>query len=198
MVSDNLEKVDAIVVLGGNLPFRSFDAARLFREGWATRIWITAPESASELEAVKMLGLSDTPVDQLSVRVLEKLAVPRSAIRVLSPRAGDTVDEIRLITAALSEHGLRRVIIVTSPTHARRVRAIWRILARPRQQAFIHHIDRESFDPDQWWQTKRDRGRVRHEIGGLAYACLCLPVIEFYGSVNNWLRSIRLPIFSTK
>lgn len=195
IVSDNLEKADAIVVLGGNLPFRSSEAARLFREGWATQVWITAPESASEMEAVKMLGLSDAPVDQLSVQVLEKFGVPGSAIRVLSPRAEDTVDEIQLITGALAETGLRRVIIVTSPTHTRRVRAIWRILARPGQRASVHHIDRERFEPDRWWQTKRDRRRVRHEIGGLAYAWLCLPVIEFSGSVNNWLRSIRLPVF---
>jgi uncharacterized SAM-binding protein YcdF (DUF218 family) len=196
IVSDHLEKADAIVVLGGNLPFRSAEAARLFHEGWATRVWVTAPESASELGAVDALGLSAIPVGQLSVRVLEQFRVPGSAIRVLSPRAEDTVEEIRLITAALAQTGLRRVIIVTSPTHTRRVRAIWRILAPSGQQCFVHHIDRERFEQDSWWKTERDRRRFSHEIGGLAYAWLCLPVIEFSGSISNWLRSVRLVVFS--
>ncbi|MGA3200997.1 MAG: YdcF family protein [Bryobacteraceae bacterium] len=185
IVSDPLEKADAIVVLGGNLPFRSAEAARLFHEGWATRVWITAPESASELEAVKNLGLAATPVGQLSVRVLEVYGVPGSAIRVLSPHAEDTVEEIRLITSALTEAGLRRVIIVTSPTHTRRVRAIWRILARHGQRSFVHHIDRETFEPDRWWATERDRSRVMREISGLAFAWLVLPATSIMWRVSS-------------
>jgi hypothetical protein len=177
IVSDPLERSDAIVVLGGNLPFRSAEAARLFREGWATRVWITAPESASELEAIKGMGLSATPADELSVRVLEEYGVPTSAIRVLSPHIEDTVEEIRLISAALTETRLSRVIIVTSPTHTRRVRALWRILARRGQRSFVHHIDRESFEADRWWASGRDRSRVMREIGGLAFAWLVLPCL---------------------
>jgi len=182
IVSDPLQQADAIVVLGGNLPFRSAEAARLFREGWAPRVWITAPEPAAELEAVKILGLASIPVDQLSIRVLEKFGVPENAIRVLSPRDGNTIAEIRLITAALTETGLTRVIIVTSPSHTRRVRAIWRILARPGQQDFVHHNDREHFDADRWWETERDRSRILREVGGLAYAWLILP---FSGPVSS-------------
>jgi uncharacterized SAM-binding protein YcdF (DUF218 family) len=185
IVSDPLEKADAIVVLGGNLPFRSAEAARLFREGWATRVWVTAPESASELEAIKNLGLAATPVDQLSVRVLEKYGVPGSAIRVLSPHVEDTVEEIRFITGALTETGLSRVIIVTSPTHTRRVRAIWRILARRGQRSFVHHIDRESFEADRWWETERDRSRVMREMSGLAFAWLVLPAASIMWRVSS-------------
>jgi uncharacterized SAM-binding protein YcdF (DUF218 family) len=172
IISDPLEKADAIVVLGGNLPFRSIEAARLFQQGWAPSVWITAPESAAELEAIKNLGLADAPFDQLSMRVLEKFGVPASSIKVLSPRVHDTVEEIRLITGALTETRGKRVIIVTSPTHTRRVQAIWRIFARPGQQALIHYTDREHFDADRWWATERDRSRVFHEIGGLAYVWL--------------------------
>jgi uncharacterized SAM-binding protein YcdF (DUF218 family) len=176
VVSDILQKADAIVVLGGSLPFRSAEAARLCREGWAPQVWITAPEGPSEVEAIKVLGLAPDPFEPLSVRVLEKFGVPASAIRVLSPEAQDTVDEIRLITAELTETGLRRAIIVTSPSHTRRVRALWRIFARPGQQGFVHHIDRENFDPDRWWATERDRSRVAHEMAGLVYARFGLPL----------------------
>lgn len=178
IVSDPLQKSDAIVVLGGNLPFRSVEAARLYREGWAPNVWITAPETAAELEAIKVMGLSTAPEDQLSLLVLEKSGVPGSAIRVLSPHVRDTVDEIRLIRNALSEMALRRVIIVTSPTHTRRVRAIWRILARVGQQGIIHPITRDAFEPERWWATEYGRSRVIHEIGGLGYAWLILPVAE--------------------
>ena len=183
--ADHLEKADAIVVLGGNLPFRSAEAARLFREGWAPRVWITAPEGASELEAVKQMGLAAVPMDQLSVRVLEQFGTPAGAIRVLSPDVRDTVAEIRLISAAMSESGLTRVILVTSPTHTRRVNAIWRVVARRGQSAFVHPIRREIFDADHWWATARDRSRVAHEMAGLAYAWLGLPVVEFTRRISS-------------
>jgi uncharacterized SAM-binding protein YcdF (DUF218 family) len=185
VVRDRLVKSDAIAVLGGNLPFRSAEAARLYHDGWAPRVWITAPETASELEAVKVMGLANVPADQLSVRVLNKYGVPDDAIRVLSPQIANTIEEIRLIAAALDREKITRVIIVTSPTHTRRVRAIWSIVGRSHEDAVVYPIEREVFDADRWWQTARDRSRVEREVGGLAYVWLTLPFTEAARRVSS-------------
>jgi uncharacterized SAM-binding protein YcdF (DUF218 family) len=83
-----------------------------------------------------------------------------------------------LIAAAMAAEKFARVIIVTSPTHTRRVRAIWSIVGRSHQNAMVYPIEREVFDADRWWQSARDRSRVEREVGGLAYVWLALPFTE--------------------
>src|SRR5262250_127408 len=43
VVEDPLQRADAIVVLSGRMPQRALEAARLYREGYATQIWLTRP-----------------------------------------------------------------------------------------------------------------------------------------------------------
>jgi uncharacterized SAM-binding protein YcdF (DUF218 family) len=176
IIQESLETSDAIVVLGGNLPFRSEAAAALYRQGWAPEVWITAPEQPAELEAIKNLGLSSVQQPELSRRVLEHYGVPKPAIVVLSEQAGNTTHEIQLVIRELSARGLHRVILVTSKAHTRRVRATWNAVARKGLTCVVRHIERDVFDPDHWWTTARDRGIVAHEAGGLLYIWLTHPL----------------------
>lgn len=176
IIQDPLQTADAIVVLGGNLPFRSQEAASLYRQGWASQVWITAPESAAETEAIKNLGLSSVPEQQLSRRVLEHFGVPANAIRTLSAEAVNTVYEMQLVSHELHATGRHRVILVTSKAHTRRVRAAWKALAAPGQQCVVRHIDRDVFDANHWWRSDRDRQIVAHEAGGLLYLWLTHPI----------------------
>jgi hypothetical protein len=95
IIQEPLQTADAIVVLGGNLPFRSQVAASLYQQGWAKQVWITAPEGAAETEAIKNLGLSSVPQEELSRRVLEQFGVPPLAIRTLSAHVGNTAARLR-------------------------------------------------------------------------------------------------------
>ena len=56
---------------------------------------------------------------------LEKFGVPRSAIVTLDEPVEITETELRRVVAAAKARGWRRVILVTSAFHARRVRLIW-------------------------------------------------------------------------
>ncbi len=176
VIQEPLQTADAIVILGGNLPFRSQEAAALYRQGWAGQVWITAPEQAAELEAVKNLGLSSAPAPELSRLVLEHFGVPEYAIHTLSPTAANTTHEIELVTRALRAMAGHRVILVTSKAHTRRVRATWNAFADANQQCVVRHIERDVFDAGHWRSTDRDRQIVAHEAGGLLYICLTHPI----------------------
>lgn len=176
VIQEPLQTADAIVVLGGNLPFRSQEAASLYRQGWANRVWITAPEGPAELDAIRNLGLSSVSGQELSHRVLEHFGVPTKAIRTLSAETMNTAHEMELVAHELRIAGGHRVILVTSKAHTRRVRATWNALADPGQQCVVRHIDRDVFNANQWWKSDRDRQIVTHEMGGLVYLWCLHPI----------------------
>lgn len=182
IIQEPLRASDAIVVLGGNLPFRSQEAASLYRQGWASEVWITAPETPAEEEAIKNLGLWSVPRQDLSRRVLEHFGVPAAAIRTLSSEAANTTQEIHLVVDELSTLGLHRAILVTSKAHTRRVRATWNAISRRGQEGVVRHIERDVFNPDQWWTRERDKEIVIHEAGGLLYIWSTHPIRGIAGT----------------
>jgi hypothetical protein len=72
--------------------------------------------------------------------------------------------------------GKSKVIIVTSPEHTRRVRALWRRLAGANQRAIVRASSEDPFDRDHWWRNTRDAYAVVRELLGLANAWAGLPV----------------------
>ncbi len=61
-----------------------------------------------------------------SVAALERYGVPRDAILILDQPVEITETELRAVAAAARDRGWRRLILVTSPFHGRRVQLIWR------------------------------------------------------------------------
>ena len=84
VVEDPLRPAVAIAVLGGKMPFRAMEAAELYRAGYAPEVWLPGPEGPAEHEPIKRMGFSPYEPD-LYYKVLERLGVPRSAVRVLNP-----------------------------------------------------------------------------------------------------------------
>ncbi|MGD1092223.1 MAG: hypothetical protein ABSB35_09545 [Bryobacteraceae bacterium] len=82
-VQDPLEPADAIVVLGGHLPFRAMEAAAIFNKGLAPEIWVTSPAATVESTTLEKLDVGFVPENTYSVRVLNRLGVPSSAVRLI-------------------------------------------------------------------------------------------------------------------
>jgi uncharacterized SAM-binding protein YcdF (DUF218 family) len=102
--------------------------------------------------------------------------VPESAIRVLAPEIANTEDEERAVLAEMKATGASRVIIVTSPPHTRRVRALWRHLAPASSILVVHSAPEDNFDANHWWRTTRDSMSVMREAMGLLNVWAGLPV----------------------
>ena len=175
-VSDPLQKADAIVVIGGRLPFRAMHAATLYNQRLAPEVWLTMPNrNAAEIEMEK-LGIHPVMEHVYSQAVLEKQGVPTDAIRVIPGRNNNTATEMRTIGAYARTRGVSRVILVTSNYHSRRVRTLWRKFNGLSPEAIIQYTDAEPFDPQRWYADSADAWTVSREWFGLLNAWLGFPI----------------------
>jgi hypothetical protein len=174
VVEDPLEKATAIVVLSGRMPLRAMGAAKLYREGYAPKVWLThSTEPGATLEAMRIAYVGE---DFYNARVLMHEGVPAEAIHVLDAPIINTADEIVAVSAALEEIKGRTVIIVTNKVHTRRVRILWRRLAATRGRAIVRAASDDPFEPTRWWRTTSDALDVVRELLGIMNAWAGMPL----------------------
>jgi len=174
--SDPLQPADAIVVINGRIPYRAMKGAELYERHLAPEVWLTVGNrNAAEVEMEK---IDVHPIQEhvYSQQVLEKLGVPTKVIHVLPARNRNTADEMRTIASYAKHHGTKRVILVTSSYHSRRVRSLWHQLAGDSTQAIVQYTDQEPFNAGRWWMDTADAWTVSREWFGLLNAWLGFPL----------------------
>jgi len=174
VLEDPLVKASAIAVLSGGMPLRAMEAAKLYRDGYASEIWLT--HSSEPGETLGEMGISFVGEDDYNTRVLIHEGVSREAIHVLETPVVNTADEIKAIGSALAREKDRTVIIVTTKAHTRRVRLLWRRLAAGKGRAIVRAASGDSFDPRHWWRTTSDALDVVREVLGVLNAWAGLPL----------------------
>ena len=183
VVADPLTESDAIVVLSGAVPYRAMGGARLYQEGWAPEVWLTRATGIEEYQAMAELGIEQLIDADYNREILEHLGVPADAIRAIPTPVRNTLDEIRATADMLSETGGGSVIIVTSPYHTRRSRALWRRAIGRSPRLSIQPAHEDPFEPARWWRSSSDIALVAKELLGLVNAWLGSP-IEPRGTSN--------------
>jgi uncharacterized SAM-binding protein YcdF (DUF218 family) len=174
VVEDPLQKADAIAVLSGRMPSRALEAARVYKQGYASRVWLThSTEPGATLEALSVPFVGEDSYDK---QILMHEGVPESAIQVLDPPIVNTADEMKTIGEALRKENQHSVILVTSKVHTRRVKALWNRISAKDGVAILHGVSDDSFDPAHWWRNTSDALDVVREILGLANAWAGLPL----------------------
>jgi uncharacterized SAM-binding protein YcdF (DUF218 family) len=174
VAEDPLEKASAIAVLSGKMPSRALEAARIYREGYASEVWLThQTEPGASLEALSVPFMGEESYDRL---ILIRKGVPESAIRVLDPPIVNTADEMLAIGQALSKEKQRKVIIVTSKVHTRRVKALWKNISSAQGEAIVRGVSDDGFDPAHWWGNTGDALDVVREALGLLNVWAGFPV----------------------
>jgi uncharacterized SAM-binding protein YcdF (DUF218 family) len=174
VVEDPLVKAQAIVVLGGAMPLRAVEAAKLYREGYAPEIWLT--HSTEPGETLEKMGIPFSGEDYYNQLVLIHEGVLPEAIHVLEPPIVNTADEIKAAAAALKPGKDAAVILVTSKVHTRRVRLLWQKLTSGQARAIVRAASADPFDPRYWWRTTGDALDVVREFLGLLNAWAGLPL----------------------
>ncbi len=170
VVQDALAAADAIFVHGGPVPFRAIEAAEIYLQGHAPEVWLAVVRPTPEEEALERLGIEKPEGWTYSRQVLERLGVPADAIRLLERKVLNTADEVEAVAEELQRRGGRRVILVTSKQHSRRVRIIWDRTTDGSLEAVVRHAESDPFDPDRWWRNTEDGQNVVHEIFGILNA----------------------------
>jgi uncharacterized SAM-binding protein YcdF (DUF218 family) len=176
VVEDPLESARAIVVLGGHLPFRALEAARIYHQGLAPEVWLTGGERPSEEAALKKLGVPYIREETYNREVLERMGVPGPSIYLLESPARNTVDELLGVARQLKKVGGQRVILVTSKPHSRRVKATWRALVGDAPRAEVRWTSDDPYNPNRWWENTADALAVSRECLGLLNVWAGFPV----------------------
>ena len=108
IVSVPMSRADAIIVLGGEPLARPTEAARLYQQGVAPRVFVTGTGDAGECK-----------------RVLMGAGVPAKAI-TLETKSTTTYANATLLKPLLEGAKVNSALIVTSPFHTRRALATFR------------------------------------------------------------------------
>jgi uncharacterized SAM-binding protein YcdF (DUF218 family) len=160
VVNDPLQKADAIVVLGGGLQDRPFEAARLYHAGYAPKVLLMNPKPSPTTELKLTL-----PDWQLARMVLYKKEVPETNILVAPRVVSSTFEETLAVKEwAISNH-VQKVIIPTGIFHTRRARWIFQKTLRdsPVQVIFVG-ITPQEYSITDWWQHEEGLIDFQNEI----------------------------------
>lgn len=172
-VEDPLRKATAIAVLSGRMPDRALQAARIYEQGYAGRVWLT--HSTEPGATMAKLSVPFVGEEEYNKEILVHEGVPESAIVILEPPIVNTADEMGTIGGALRKENEGTVIIVTSKVHTRRVRALWNRIAGRDGTAVVRGVSDDSYDSTHWWRTTRDALDVVREVLGLMNTWAGLP-----------------------
>ena len=159
--SDTLEKSDAIVVVsGGDTQKRTEAGIRLYEDGWAPTL-VMAGAAADG-------GTSNAAVMR---RQAIAAGVPATDILV-EEKSTTTAENAALLKPILEQAGVKRMIVVTSPYHARRVKLNF-------EQAFGKDytvLIRPAFDTkwakSSWWRSPDTVALSINEFGKTLYTVL--------------------------
>ena len=167
VVDDPRERTDAIVVVAGSTPSREETAAALFREGWAPRVLVSRQFVPGRVQRLLDMGIRPLDFQGESVAALEMLGVPRDAIVTLARPVEITEVELHVVAAAARERGWRRLTLVTTSTHSRRVQLIWQRETDGAIEGRLASVPDQCSAGDPWWRRRRCSEDVLHEYLGL-------------------------------
>ncbi|MGH7317421.1 MAG: YdcF family protein [Candidatus Rokuibacteriota bacterium] len=167
VVDEPPERTDAIVVVAGGTPTREEAAAALFREGGAPRVVVSRQLVSPRTQRLLEMGIRPLDFQGESVLALEKYGVPRAAIVTLDEPVAITETELRAVAAAARDRGWRRLTLVTTPFHARRVQLIWRRESGGAIEGRLAVVSDDCAPGDPWWRRRRCSEAVLHEYLGL-------------------------------
>jgi uncharacterized SAM-binding protein YcdF (DUF218 family) len=169
LVEDLPQHADAIVVVAGGTPAREAAAAALFREGWAPRVIISRAVTSPAVRELIALGVRPLDLQGEARLTLVKYGVPLERIVSLGVPVTTTEPELAVVLDMARVEGYRRVILVTSPPHARRVKLIWSRGGGPRHiDGLVVAAPNLEFAVDGWWRRRRAAEALLHEYLGLA------------------------------
>jgi uncharacterized SAM-binding protein YcdF (DUF218 family) len=162
---DRPQKADAILVLGGSYS-RPFQAADLYRQGFARKVYVSVPAREDQLRLLDEAGIAFPREEEVVRQVLLKKGVPASAIEYLGKDSISTAAEAQAARELFAQ-GAPKLLVVTSPYHLRRTRMTFTD-ALP---AADIRVIATSYDPlpQAWWQDQSAARNVLLELAKISF-----------------------------
>src|SRR6516164_4539269 len=151
IVSDPVSRASAIVVLGGGLETRPFEAAELWRRGLADKILISQgpEERAASMGAIPSHS-------ELNREILVKLGVPPGVIETFGAANKNTRDEAVALREWAERNAASVFIIPSEIFSARRVRWIFRHEFFSTDVSIeVPAVEPLGYTRSDWWKTEQ-------------------------------------------
>jgi uncharacterized SAM-binding protein YcdF (DUF218 family) len=162
---DPLTKADAIFMFAGTQAERPLEGADLYKAGYAPVLVLTRPTEEPAVELLSRRGIELPTRFTLMRDVLRKLEIPDTAIIVPDRIHDNTAQEAETLRMLALTHRWRRVILVSSKYHLRRVGMAARRSLRGTDVTVILRPSRyDPAMPDRWWQHRADLRLILWEL----------------------------------
>jgi hypothetical protein len=151
VISDTIEHAEIAIVTTEDALAGALELADLFHEHVVDRVGYLVPRVSRSDAEMSRRGVRMTD----STDILTRLGVPSNLIVPIAAGEGGTNDGSKALAAWCTTHQIRRLIVVTSPDHSRRVRrTLSRSFGRERPTILIRSSRFSEFRPDTWWQSR--------------------------------------------
>lgn len=145
---DELSQADAIFVLSGNSLDRGKEGARLYHAGYAPVLVCTGGVESRDLGVIGIQMKHSV----LTQRVLMNEGVDSSAIQLIH-EGESTHEEKEAIVKYCAEKGWKKIVVVSSKFHTRRIHKSFRgTLNDAGIQLILRGAPDSGFDEKEWWK----------------------------------------------
>lgn len=152
---------DLLVALGGDGGERGLTVARLYAAGMAPRVLIAGLETSPS--AVRRA------YQHWRVQVLVEAGVPMELLE-FDTGSGNSWDEAMNTRRLMEARGLRRVLVVSDPSHMRRLSWTWRRVFEGSGLEFVLVSTAPPYwKPEVWWRDEKSGQAVIVEYIKLGY-----------------------------
>ena len=190
---NRLHKSDAIVVLAGTrgniqyLDGKICTAVHLYKQGWASKIICTGKFSVKITDTPLLIPLEELQLAVTHGRIQQKdvanaaktwdialgatymrdraiqMGVPAEAI-IVEDTSLHTRENAEQVLSILKQHGMSRIILVTSPFHQLRTYLTFAKVLQPHNIKIInHYADTDEWHPMTWFLSEEHRKLVKSE-----------------------------------
>jgi len=170
IVEHPLKEANLIVCTPGSPLEQSLMAAELYKRGLAPRIFIPEETPPDGLQILKEQGGRYPETSGLFITTLKSLNVPKSAF-IVGRNAVDSIqEEAEEVREMVMEKEYRSMIIVTSPSSARRAYLIFKkVFDGEKLEIMIAPSQYSDFKADNWWTRDKYLNEVVFECQKLLY-----------------------------
>jgi hypothetical protein len=172
IAGDAIEPAD-IAVMTESGEAGELEVSDLYHDHVIPRVLVLTPEPTAVDRELARRGVHRV---DLILTALVQLGVPRDAILTLEAGEGGTTDSTEALAAWVRDHPCR-VLMVVTPSHARRYRrALRRVWPERAPPARVRNPRASLFHAQDWWDTRRTRREGLFELEKLAWDYLRHPL----------------------
>lgn len=156
IVRTPLKTSDIIVILGGWRKDRVLYAIKLYKKGYAEKLLFTGGE-------IELPGLNNVTWANLAKREAVSSGIPEETI-LLEERPTSTYEDAKYVREDMLKMNFHSAIIVSNPTHMRRVAFIFhRLFENDKILLVLSPVEDGWFKKERWWTREEELVEVFNE-----------------------------------